>query len=267
MTASISNARPDAGAVAAARVLPGIRALLRKELTEWRRARRTWVILAASALFLLLGSVNSWLVRQFPADASDSKPLPSVEPLSNLAGPISTHVFVVIAIFAVMALMSVERESGTLAWTASKPVSRRAIWLSKFLSATGVLWVIAGVVPLATSVALVAVLYGMVPPAAVLGIVLGMGMVIALFVAIALAASTLVMSQAAVAGITFTVMAVAPMLAQALPDPTVMPTAILVWAIKLGAGESVNQLSLIGWAVTMVALVGFSLRRMDRLEL
>jgi ABC-type transport system involved in multi-copper enzyme maturation permease subunit len=268
MTASISRTQANSDVTATAGgFLPGIGSLVRKELTEWRRARRTPVIVVASALFLMLGSLNSWLLRQLPRDAADSKALPSLDPLSNLAGPVSAHVFVVIAVFAVMALMSAERESGTLAWTASKPVSRSAIWLSKLATATGVLWLTAGVLPLAASIVVVAVLYGTVPPETVLAIVLGMGMVIALFVAISLAASTLVTSQAAVAGITLTVMSVAPMLGQALPDPTLMPTAILLWSINLGVGEPASVLSLVGWALTMTALVAFALRRMERLEL
>jgi ABC-type transport system involved in multi-copper enzyme maturation permease subunit len=268
MTASISKSRPRPGVAAAgAGALPGLAALARKELMEWRRARRTWVVLTASGLFLILGSLNSWLVRLVPADAADGKPLPSLDPLSNLVGPVSTHVFVVIAIFAVMALISVERETGTLAWTAVKPVSRSAIWLAKLGAATGVLWLTAGIVPLAASLGVVAILYGVVPPMAIVSVAVGMGMVIALFVAISLAASTVVTSQAAVAGITLTVISIAPMLGQVLPDPTLMPTAILGWSIKLGVGQPVSPLSPIGWTLAMSALVAFSLRRMERLEL
>jgi ABC-type transport system involved in multi-copper enzyme maturation permease subunit len=187
--------------------------------------------------------------------------------LGNLVGPITTHVFVIAAIFAVIALITAERESGTLAWTASKPVSRSAIWMAKFASATGVMWLVAGMVPLMASVIVVVVLYGSVPVTSVAAVALGMGMVIALYVAVALAASTLVTSQAAVAGITLVVLSVAPMLAQILPDPLLMPTSILDWAVTLGLGGSAGVLPVVGWAVSLGALVAFSLRRMERMEL
>ena len=80
-------------------------------------------------------------------------------------------------------------------------------------------------------------------------------------------AMTTVTSQAAVAGITLAVISVAPMIAAFLPDPTLMPTSILDWTVKLGVGEPVNIVSPFAWALTVTALVVFSLRRMERIEL
>ena len=68
--------------------------------------------------------------------------------------------FVVIAIFVTMSLIVGERESGTLAWTASKPVSRGAIWLAKWTSATGILWLLGVILPLVATAILVTVIYG-----------------------------------------------------------------------------------------------------------
>ena len=268
MTASISTSRPGAAVSAAGPgFLLGFGALARKELTEWRRARRTWVVFLVSALFMTLGSLNAWLISILPADITEEAEPPILDPMVNLIGPISTHIFVIAAIFAVMALIASERESGTLAWTASKPVSRSAIWLSKFVSASGVLWIMAGVLPLVATVAVVVVLYGSVPATAVAAAAIGMGLVIALYVAVALAASTVVTSQAAVAGITLAVISLAPMVAQLLPDPTLMPTSILDWSVRFGVGEPVSFVTLIGYAITVAALVAFSLRRMERIEL
>ena len=98
-----------------------------------------------SALFMTLGSLNSWLITMLPADVTEGGEPPILDPLINLIQPISTHVFVIAAIFAVIALITAERESGTLAWTASKPVSRSAIWLSKFTAASIVMWITAAV--------------------------------------------------------------------------------------------------------------------------
>jgi ABC-type multidrug transport system permease subunit len=208
--------------------------------------------------------VTRW---QIARDVAARAEPPILDPLINLIGPISTHVFVIAAIFAVMAFIAAERESGTLAWTASKPVSRSAIGLAKFASASVVLWIVAAGVPLVATLAVVVVLYGAVPVTMVVAVAIGMGMVIALYVAVALAASTLVTSQAAVAGITLAVISLAPMLAAVLPDPTLMPTSILDWSVMLGVGEPVGIVAPFAWALTVSALVAFSLRRMERMEL
>ena len=267
MTASISTARPaTATTTRSFGMTTGFGALARRELAEWRRARRSWIVFLASGLFLTFGAFNSWMITKLPADMTEGA-TPNLDPLVNLVGPITTHVFVVVAIFAVIAVIAAERESGTLAWTASKPVSRSAIWLSKFAAATGVMWLVAALLPLAASVALVTVLYGPVPVTTVAAVAIGMGMVIAIYVAVALAASTVVTSQAAVAGITFAVISLAPMVAQFLPDPTLMPTSILDWSVMLGTGEPVSVIPVIGWAAVVGALVAFSMRRMERMEL
>jgi ABC-type transport system involved in multi-copper enzyme maturation permease subunit len=268
MTASISTTRP-APVTSSPRfgAMTGFRPLLRKELREWRRARRAPIAFVASVLFLVLGAMNAWIISNLPADVTEGADPVILDPMVNLVGPVLTHVFVVISIFAIFALIAAERESGTLAWTASKPVSRSAIWLAKFASASVVMWIVVGLVPLLATVVAVSVLYGPVPVTMVLAIALGMAMVITIYVAVALTASTLVTSQAAVAGITFAVISLAPMIAAALPDPTLMPTSILDWAVQVGIGERADVIPVIGWALTTVALVVFSLRRMERLEL
>jgi ABC-type transport system involved in multi-copper enzyme maturation permease subunit len=268
MTASISTPRTRASvAPSASGFMAGFGALLRREFTEWRRARRSWILFIVSALFMTLGSLNSWLISILPADVTEGAEPPNLDPLINLVGPISTHVFVIAAIFAVIALITAERESGTLAWTASKPVSRSAIWVSKFVAASAVMWLVAAALPLAATVGVVVVLYGSVPVTTVAAVAIGMAMVIVLYVAVALAASTVVTSQAAVAGITLAVISFAPMLGAVLPDPTVMPTAILDWSVRLGVGQPISIVSPISWTVTVTALTAFSLRRMERMEL
>jgi ABC-type transport system involved in multi-copper enzyme maturation permease subunit len=268
MTATISP-RTTASAVSipALGIFPGFGALIRRELTEWRRARRSWMVFLVSGLFLALGAMNAWLISLLPADVTKGEPLPSLDPLVSLIGPVSTHVFVIAAIFAVIALITAERESGTLAWTASKPVSRSAIWLAKFVSATGIMWLTAGILPLVATVAIVFVLYGSVSAFTIVAVAIGMGMVIALYVAVALFASTFVTSQAAVAGITLGVLSVMPMVAAFLPDPLLMPTSILDWSVKVGVGQPAGFLPVLSWGLALSALIGLSLRRMERMEL
>jgi ABC-type transport system involved in multi-copper enzyme maturation permease subunit len=186
--------------------------------------------------------------------------------MSNLVGAVSSQIFVVVAIFAVMSLIVAERESGTLAWTASKPVSRSAIWLAKFIVATAVLWIAAGLVPLTATVAEVVALFGPLPAPAIVIFAIGMGLAIALYVALALALSTVVSSQAAVAGIALGVVFLPQLLGLFIP-PQLMPTSILQWTIMAGLGEPAGFVTPIVWLGSMAALVAFSLWRMERLEL
>lgn len=247
--------------------LPGFGGLFRKETTEWRRGRRTWIVFLISAAFMTLTALNTWLMANLPEDATEGAPAPVLDPFMNLVTGVSSQIFVIAAIFAVMALITAERESGTLAWTASKPVSRSAIWVSKFAASSAVLWVAAAILPLAATVALVLVLYGPLPVLPVVILAIGMGMAIVLYVGVALAASTIVTSQAAVAGIAIGFVFLPQFLGLIVPNMEFLPQSILQWSMVTAAGESAGFVTVVSWAVTVAALVAFSLRRMERMEL
>ena len=128
---------PGAGRPATYSSLSGLGALLRKDTTEWLRGRRAWVLLVVTTLFMALSAANGWISAQIVgalgpgAEVGDF----TLKPDDNLLSAIGTQIFVLAAILAVVSLIVAERQSGTLAWTASKPVSRAAIWLSKWPSA------------------------------------------------------------------------------------------------------------------------------------
>lgn len=265
MTAVVST--PAVAGVSTVGFLPGFGGLLRKELTEWRRGRRTWIVFLISAAFMTLTALNTWLMANLPDEATEGAPAPVLDPFMNLLTGVSSQIFVIAAIFAVMAIITAERESGTLAWTASKPVSRSAIWLSKFVASSAVMWVVAAIIPLAATVALVLALYGPLPALPVIIVAIGMGMAIVLYVAVALAASTFVTSQAAVAGIAIGFIFVPQFLGLIVPNMELLPQSILQWSMLTAAGEAASMVTVISWAVTVIALVAFSVRRMERLEL
>ena len=268
MTATVTTTRPDAaGASAGLGMIPGFGGLLRKELTEWRRGRRTWIVFLISASFMTLTALNTWLQANLPDDVTDGAPAPILDPLMNLMTGVSSQIFVVAAVFAVMANVTAERESGTLAWTASKPVSRSGIWLSKLVASSAVLWVVAAIIPLAATVALVLALYGPLPVVPLVIVAVGMGMAIVLYVAVALAASAVVTSQAAVAGIAIGFMFLPQFLGLIVPNMELLPQSILQWSMMTAAGEETSFVTVVSWLVTIVALVAFSVRRMERLEL
>jgi ABC-type transport system involved in multi-copper enzyme maturation permease subunit len=247
--------------------LPGFGRLASKELTEWRRGKRAWVVFLVSISFMVLAAMNAWIIAQLAPLQPEPVPIPSQDPLLNLAGAVSSQIFLIVAVFATMGLLVAEREAGTLSWTASKPVSRTSIWLSKWASASGTLWLLSGLVPLAASFAVAIWLYGTPPVAAVAIMALGIGMAVALVVAISLAAASFLRSQAAVAAITIAAIFLPEIVAGILPIREYLPTSILHWSILAAAGEPAGIVTPIAWALGVAILVLIGVRRLERIEL
>ncbi len=253
--------------------LAGVRPLARKEFAEWRHARRAWIVLVISTAFMVLSAANAaitaWIVANLP-EGADAPALPTtMSPLENILAGASGQIFVLAAIFATMSLLVAERERGTLAWVASKPVSRGGIWFAKWSSATIVLWVAAALIPLAVTTVVAIGLYGMPPIVPILVVAAGMGASIALFVAVMLAASTVVSSQAAAAAIGFAVFVLPEIVVALVPFEVgpFLPTAILGWSFGLAMGAPVGVVTPIAWAVTVAVLVVVAIRRMEHAEI
>ena len=254
--------------------LPGLRALVRKDVGEWTHGPRAAVILVVTALFMTLAAanmwINAWVIANVPdaAEAGAYKVI-VLDPLANVLAAVGSQIFLFAAIFAAMSLIVRERESGTLAWIASKPVSRSSIVVSKWISASAVLWVVAGLIPLGLTAVVATVLYGAPPIGAVVLAGLGIGAAIALFVAVALAASTYVASQPAVAGIAFAAVFLPSILNAVIPFEIAPyePTSILPWALGLASGASVGFATPIAWVLGIVGLGALASRRMGTLEL
>jgi ABC-2 type transport system permease protein len=270
MTASISVPAPAAGRIRSDR-FAGFGPLFRKELLEWGHSKRLWVILVVTTLFMTLtaanAAINSWAIANIPGAEVPNGAI-SLDPTTNFLMAISTQIFVFVAIFAIMGLLVAERDRGTLAWVASKPVSRGAIVLSKWAAAAIVVTIATGVVPMAATFGLVAVLYGSAGIGAFVFAAIGAAALIALMVAVVLAASTVISNQSAVAAIGFAVLFLPQLLAGFLPfDVTpFLPTSILVWAMGPVLGAEMGFVTPIAWAVSIIALVGFASWRMDRME-
>ena len=250
----------------------GFRPLVAKDIAEWAHGPRALVVFVVTAIFMALSAANSWInawiIANLPNAETGSAPI-SMVPIDNVMAAVSTQIFVVAAIFASMSLLVAEREHGTLAWVASKPVARGGIWISKAASASIVLWFAAVVAPIAIVTAVVTILYGAPPIAPVVAVIVGGGAAVAFFVAVVLAASTLVSSQPAVAAIGLAVMFLPSILGGLLPvsiEPY-LPTSILGWAAGLGAGADVGFATPIAWAISIVALTALAVSRMERLEL
>ena len=214
-------------------------------------------------------AINAFIVDNLPAGAAAPQPLP-MDPLQNLATAVSAQIFVFAAIFASMGLLTGERERGTLAWVASKPVARGAIWLSAWARRQRGRRRVAVARPVRGD--------GRpgrrpvrrpVSPLAIAAMAAGMAASVALFMAVGLAASTVTSSQAAVAAVGFAVLFVPQVLAGLLPVDIVpfLPTSISHWALVSAAGMDAGFVTPIAWAIGMAALIGFATRQMGRLEL
>jgi ABC-2 type transport system permease protein len=182
---------------------------------------------------------------------------------------VSGQVFVLATIFAVASLLVAERDSGTLAWVASKPVTRSSIWLSKWISASAILVVAAGLIPLALTVALVVVLYGVPPVGAVVGLAVGIAALVTFFAAVGLAAGTILPGQPAIAAAGFGVFALTPVLTTIVPFDVapLLPTSILPWPAMALSGEAVPWITPVAWLAITTGLVLLALRRMARIQL
>jgi ABC-type transport system involved in multi-copper enzyme maturation permease subunit len=274
MTAStITGTQPLPHQSARTDALLGLRPLLRKDLAEWAHGPRAWIVLVVTAAFMALTAANSWintwLIANLPSDAVVSHGPISMAPLDNVSAAIGSQIFVIAAIFASMSLLVTERENGALAWLASKPVARGAIWMSKTLAAASVLWLVAAILPLAIVGVVVTILYGIPAIVPMVGLAIGAGAAIAFFVAVVLTASTFVSSQPAVAAIGLAVMFLPTIVAGIVPVDIApfLPTSILTWAGGLAMGADVGFATPIAWAVSMLALTAIAIRRMDGLEL
>ena len=272
MTASITTISTAAPATALGRSLAGARPLIRKEFAEWRHSRRVWVIGIVSSLFMGLAvansAINAYVIAHLPADATVSKAI-TMDPFQNLQMTAGSQIYIVAAIFAAMSLIVIERDRGTLAWVASKPVARPAIWFSKWVVGSTMVTVSSVIVPLVISVAVVVVLYGVPPVLPVVGLAGGMIAMVTLFIAVSLAASTVVGNQAAVAAIGFAAFFLPTVLVGIVPfdiEPF-MPTSILPWAAGFASGAPVGFVTPFAWAIALVVLAGVGARRLEAAEL
>jgi ABC-type transport system involved in multi-copper enzyme maturation permease subunit len=260
-------------ASAAQAPLLGLANLVRKDLAEWTHGKRAWIVLAVVTVVYGFAAANAWIsdwaVRSLPADPADgpAKAL-SMAPLDNVLFAIGTQFIVLAVIFATMSLLIAERDSGTLAWTVSKPVSRTSVLVSKWLTATLVLWVVAVVVPLAVTTVIATVLYGLPDLATIAALAVTLITVPAFFVAVALAAATFVPSQAAVGAIGLAVFAAPLVVGGILPTIVpLFPTSIFDWAVGISTGGPTSVVTPIAWVAGLGVLFLLATRRLNATDL
>jgi ABC-2 type transport system permease protein len=272
MTASINSDARVASVPSPFGPLAGLRTLVRKDATEWTRGRRVWIVAAITSLFMVLTAANGWITATIAASLPPDVAAPevgSLVPLDNVFAAVGSQIFVLAAVFAVASLLVRERESGTLAWVASKPVTRRSIWLAKWASSSAILVFAAGLVPLALTVGVVTVLYGMPPIEAVVGLAVGIAAVIVFFATVGLAAGTVVPAQTAVVAIGIAVFVLPSIVGGVLPFDIApfVPASMLSWPAAALSGAAVSWVTPVSFAIVTAGLIALSLHRFGRTEL
>lgn len=235
-------------------VFLGFGTFFRKELQEWFRGRRALVVGSVAIAAAIFTTLIPFVVA---ASGETGGPALSMDPTDNVLLGWGGQTMAILSLLASMALLSGERDRGTLAWSLTNPVSPTSILAAKGLAAVLVIAIVAVIVPLAISSGIATVLYGGIPDLASVGIfALAYLGVPAFYVTLTLALGTFVKSTAGIAGIGFLVMFVPQMIGALVPVVAeATPTAIGGWAMAIATGAPASMITLAGFIASMAILV------------
>jgi ABC-2 type transport system permease protein len=244
--------------------LLGFRTFLHKELQEWfrRPAVITFVVMVA------LGTLGTLAARIDEAGGGEPPP-EMLNATASILGSQFQQWVLMAAIFASIGMLATERLTGTLAWTLSKPISRRSVLLAKWTVGVTMVTLFGIVLPLAWMAVLATLVYGGAPDLLVVArFGLALATIPAFLVALDLALATRLDSQAGIAAIAIFV-AFAPSLLEAFAPGLAQawPTAIGRIAATFALGGTANSLSLVGWAAAIAILGRVGLWTFEREDL
>ena len=245
----------------------GFTTVFRKEITEWLRGRAALIVAAVATASAIFTTLIPFVVR------ASGEPAPGLtltkDPTANvLLGWSASQTVAVIAVLATMALVSAERDRGTLAWNLTNPVSPTSIIAAKFCAAMLVIGTAAVILPLAISVGVATIAYGALPDLGTVALFAALFLTVpAFYIGLNVALGSVVKSTVGVAGIAFAVMFLPLMFAGLLPAVSELsPTSIGTWAFATATGAAASALTLGGWLVAMAILVVGAKLAFDRQE-
>ena len=227
---------------------------LLKELTEWFRGPRVLIIAGISIAGAIFMTLIPFIAKA--TNEADAAGLTSMDPTANVLLGWTGQTVAFIVVVATMALLSSERDRGTLAWSLTNPVSPTSIIAAKFVAAIIMLSATAVLVPMAVSIGLATVVYGGPPDLGTVGTVAGLFLMLpAFYVALTIGFGTAIRSTAGVAGAAFAVMFAPQILGGLVPIVNdLSPTSIGAWAMAVAKGEPASSLTLVGWLVSMAVI-------------
>jgi ABC-type transport system involved in multi-copper enzyme maturation permease subunit len=239
---------------------------LRKELTQWFRGPAALIIAGISIVGAVFMTLIPFIAKA-TKDTADAGLL-TMDPTSNVLLIWSGQTVTLIAVVATMALLSAERDRGTLAWSLTNPVSPTSIIAAKFVAAMLVIAVTAVVLPLLVSVGVATVAYGSLPDFRIVGTFAVLFLMVpAFYIALTIGLGTAIKSTAGVAGAAFAVIFIPQILGGLLPIVTELsPTSIGNWALAFAKGQPASMLTLAGWAISMAVLIVGAKLVFDRQE-
>ena len=250
----------------------GFGTVLRKEITEWFKGPKTLIVAGVSiagGIFTTLIPFISKATNQAAETGLEQTQLHlTMDPTANVLLGWTGQTVALIAVVATMALISTERDRGTLAWSLTNPVSPTSIVAAKLIAAFLVFSAAAVFLPLIVSSVLATLVYGGLPDLTTVG-TFGVLFVTlpAFYVALTVSLGTAVKTTAGVAGVAFAVMFVPQILGGLIPIVgEASPTSIGVWAMAVATGQHPSMLTLGGWLVSMVVLIVGAKLVFDRQE-
>lgn len=246
--------------------LLGFGTVFRKEVAEWFRGRRAFIVGAVILPLATLTTISPFLMPKEEAAAAGYVPSwdATVNVLAGWTGP----AFAMIALLSAITLMTTERDRGTLGWTLTNPVSPTSVIAAKWSAAMVVYGLVAVVVPILISTAIATVAFGEVPDLGTVGLFTVLYFTVpAFWIGLMIGLGTIVRSTAGVAGIGLLVMFLPVWLGGILPIAAELsPTAIGGWAIATATGQAASTLTLGAWIVSMVVLAVSAKVIFDRQE-
>lgn len=248
-------------------MLLGFGTVLRKEFSEWIRGPKAVIVGSVAIVSSIFMTLIPFIAEK--TGEAEAAGMMSMDPTANVLLAYTdrlTMAFIVVV--STMALVSTERDRGTLGWTLTNPVSPTAVIAAKFVAAFSVLAIVAVALPLALSIGLATVVYGGPPNFAIVGPFAALFLALPLFyVALTVGFGTAIKSTAGVAGATFAVMFIPQILGGLIPIINdASPTSIGAWAMAMAKGEAASPLTPIAWVIAMVAILVGSKLAFDRQE-
>jgi ABC-2 type transport system permease protein len=238
--------------------LLGFATFFRKELQWWWSGRAAIVVFAIATVLGGLSVLGDRLALTIAT--AQGQPIPAgaitLDPTLNVLNAQWNQWLVFITIFVSMGLLTTERDSGTLAWSLSKPLSRTSLLLAKWSAALLMLGIFGIALPMLVGTALAPLTYGALPDLGkVATLALLMLSVPAFFLALTLSLGAWIRSQAGIAGIAFAVAGVPLVVGMFLPTVAQLwPTSIGGWSTRLAGGIEVTPGPPLAWIAGMVFL-------------
>ena len=246
--------------------LLGLRPVVAKEIHEWFANHRAPMLFAVTTLMMALSTLSARIAAA-TVPAAQLPPGLSLDPTTNVLVKWDQWVFTFAIVFSV-SLLIVERDRGTLAWSLSKPLSRRALLIGKWIGAMAVFVPFGIVLPMAVCTAIATVAYGTPDVARIALAAVLLAGVPAFFIALTLALATVLPSQAAVGGAAVLVAIVPGIVGAVAPDVAMaLPPAIGSWAIGAALGAPVPLTTVIGWGIGLAVATAGGLYAIGRRDL